>query len=80
MGAEYNIPGGLGGTANAWAFAFWGGKFYIFVTAQTDIFSSPVSSVRVIDRATGAASTALSNLPTPIVGAGVSTCAPVVVE
>ena len=79
-GPEYNIPGGLGGTANAWAFAFWGGKFYIFVTTQTDLFSPPVSSVRVIDRATGAASTALNNLPTPIVGAGVSTCAPVVVE
>lgn len=79
-GPEYNIPGGLGGTANAWAFAFWGGKFYIFVTTQADIFSPPMSTVRVIDRATGTATTALSNLPTPIVGAGVSTCAPVVVE
>jgi hypothetical protein len=74
-----NIPGGLGGTVSAWAFAQWGGKFYIFVTT-TDLLTSN-STVRVIDRQTGAYEGAvLENLPYIIVGAGVSTCAPVVVE
>lgn len=79
MGTELRIPGGLGGQASAWAFAFWGGKFYIFVTTG-DILSGENSTVRVIDRATGAASTPLQNLSHNYVGAGVSTCAPVVVE
>jgi hypothetical protein len=79
VGSPMNITGGLGGTVSAWAFAQWGGKFYIFVTT-TDIITTN-STVRVIDRATGAYEGAvLQNLPYVIVGAGVSTCAPVVVE
>lgn len=79
LGPQMSIPGGLGGTVSAWAFAQWGGKFYIFVTT-TDIITTN-STVRVIDRATGSYEGAvLQNLPYTIVGAGVSTCAPVVVE
>ncbi len=62
---------GLGGDVGGWAFAFWGGKFYVFVTSDGD------STVRVVDRATGDYSIALTMLPYTIVGAGVSTCAPV---
>jgi hypothetical protein len=78
VGQEFLIPGGLGGSVRAWAFAQWGGKFYIFVT--TTIAGVDNSTVRVIDRATGAYSLALENLPNLIVGAGVSTCAPIIVN
>ena len=78
LGAEFLIPGGLGGQVRAWAFAQWGGKFYIFVTTAAGATNN--STVRVIDRATGAYSQPLQNLPYLIVGAGVSTCAPVVVN
>ena len=53
----------------AYAFAHWGGVFYIFVSSDT-------STVRAIDRKTGAYQMLMDNLPTRIVGAGVSTCAP----
>lgn len=53
----------------AYAFAHWGGVFYIFVT-------SGASTVRAVDRRTGAYQLVLDNLPYRITGAGVSTCAP----
>jgi hypothetical protein len=58
------------GTVGAWAFAQWGGKFFIFVTAEGD------STVRMIDRTTGKYSVVMTHLPYRISGAGVSTCAP----
>ena len=67
------------GTVRAWAFAHWGGNFYIFVTVQ-DFFGGLDSQVQLLDRQTGQISTLLSGLPYVIVGAGVSTCAPVVIE
>ena len=74
LGPERAIPGGLGGMVAAWAFAQWGGKFYLFVTT-TDGFSQN-STVRTIDRMTGEYQLVAQNLPYVIVGAGVSTCAP----
>ncbi len=78
VGPEYDVPGGLGGGVGtfvqAWAFAQWGGKFYLFVTTSDGLNSN--STVRTIDRATGTAETVMQNLPYFIVGAGVSTCAP----
>ncbi len=58
-----------GGTA--WAFAFWGGDFYIFYQGPnptTDVYIfSPGNGAAKLDR----------NLPNlRIVGAGISTCAP----
>jgi hypothetical protein len=53
----------------AYAFAHWGGTFYIFV-------SSDRSTVRSINRTTGAYEMLMDNIPSRIVGAGVSTCAP----
>jgi hypothetical protein len=79
VGPEYALTGGLGNTVQDWAFAQWGGKFYIFVTTVDALGQNPNSTVRVIDKATGAYSTVLSNLPCNIDGAGVSTCAPVVI-
>ena len=56
-----------------WAFAFWGGDFWLFTapdptttTSQVTRFSPTDGSVQVV-----------ATLPSIIVGAGVSTCAPV---
>lgn len=65
-------------TVIAWAFAHWGGHFFIFVT-WTDLFEQS-SDVYELDPMTGSATKILSAIPYVIVGAGVSTCAPVVIE
>ena len=53
-----------------WAFAFWGGDFYMFTAP--DGVSSTVTRFRLTDNSV----TVVGNLATRIVGAGVSTCAP----
>jgi hypothetical protein len=63
----------LQGTPAAWAFAFWGGDFWVFLQRTED----PDTTVYRLDGKTGAMSIALSNTGRRIVGAGVSTCAPV---
>ena len=64
---------GLAGDPRAWAFAFWGGDFFVFLERATD------SSTRVwkVDGASGALTPVLADTGRTIVGAGVSTCAPV---
>lgn len=62
----------LKGTPAAWAFAFWGGDFFVFLERDTD--SS--TSVYRVNGQTGAVTTAKANTGRTIVGAGVSTCAP----
>lgn len=57
------------GFVRAYAFAQWGGVFYIFVTTDS-------STVRTVDRRTGKYATVMTDLPYRITGAGVSTCAP----
>ena len=69
---------GLGNQISAWAFAHWGGQFYIFVTT-TDAFGFTDSQVLLMDPVSGNTTPKLSDLPYVIVGAGVSTCAPIVV-
>lgn len=66
------------GTTVAWAFAHWGGKFFIFVSTQADMFGPEQSVVIRLDPATGQADTIIKNSPYAIVGAGVSTCAPTI--
>ena len=58
------------GNVDAWAFAHWGGKFYVFVTIDNN------SMVFEVDGKTGNSKRVLDHLPREIVGAGVSTCAP----
>jgi hypothetical protein len=53
-----------------WAFAFWGGDFYMFT--GPDVGGSDVTRYRPSDGSVNVVAT----LPTRIVGAGVSTCAP----
>jgi hypothetical protein len=60
------------GSTEAWAFAFWGGDFYIFhklmLDASTNVFK--------LETDTGATTELIHNSGYRIVGAGVSTCAP----
>ena len=71
----WNLPS-AGGQVAAWAFAHWGGKFYIFLTTMSGL--SQKSKVLRLDPATGNVITFLSTIPYRIVGAGVSTCAPII--
>lgn len=69
----------ISGEPRGWAFAHWGGKFYIFISSQ-GAFGGIRSQVKVLDPATGDEEVAISNSDYMVVGAGVSTCAPVVVD
>jgi hypothetical protein len=55
---------------NAWAFAFWGGDFYLF--------TAPGNGGSIVQRyrPTDGSITQVADYPERIVGAGVSTCAP----
>ena len=64
--APQPIDVGLG-----WAFAFWGGDFYLF-TSPDDV-TSQISRYRPSDATTTTLKTGITSL---IVGAGVSTCVP----
>jgi hypothetical protein len=82
-GPRKEIPNGLGGigatpTVQAWAFAQWGGVFYIFATTSPGMQFPPNSTLRTID-ANGAVQMHLQQMPFVVVGAGVSTCAPFVI-
>ncbi|HEY8079714.1 MAG TPA: hypothetical protein VIF62_36540 [Labilithrix sp.] len=55
-----------------WAFAFWGGDFYTFTAPDGPSSSSLVQRFRPMDGTV----VQVTTLPTTIVGAGVSTCAP----
>lgn len=55
---------------NGWAFAFWGGDFYMFTDPTGG--GSDVTRYRPSDNSV----TVVATLPSRIVGAGVSTCAP----
>ena len=69
VGAHMKLQG-TPGEHQAWAFAHWGGVFYVFTTIDGN------SAVYAVKRKTGAFSVLMNQLPFQIVGAGVSTCAP----
>lgn len=69
LGSRMNLVANLD-DIQAWAFAHWGGVFYIFTTAGGN------SAVYSIRRKTGEHALVRDHLPYRIVGAGVSTCAP----
>lgn len=68
---KWPVPA-LGGTVNSWAFAHWGGRFYLFVSVTGN------SKVLRLDPVSGKVVTLLTKLPYYIVGAGVSVRAPLV--
>lgn len=68
-----------GNQIQAWAFAQWGGKFYVFVTTTDFLGIATNATVHEVDRTSGAHRVVLNMQPYVVVGAGVSTCAPVVI-
>ena len=81
VGMKWNLGStGLGATVTDWAFAQWGGTFYVFVTTADSTGQNRNSTVRAINRATNQYTVVMQNLSYFIDGAGVSTCAPVVVQ
>jgi hypothetical protein len=61
----------LSNSASAWAFAFWGGSFYVFYQSLGD------ASTNVYKVTDGLMENYMMNTGRRIVGAGVSTCAPI---
>jgi hypothetical protein len=74
VGKKWTLGSDPLGDVTAYAFAQWGGVFYIFATIDDGFDSN--STVRTVDRTTGAYRTIMTHLPYRISGAGVSTCAP----
>ena len=70
----YAVPS-LAGTMTAYAFAHWGGDFWVFLRKG----SETATTVYQIDGMTGAIEGMTPATGRTIVGAGVSTCAPVVI-
>ncbi len=60
------------GDPRAWAFAFWGGRYYVFLRQDSD----PSTHVYRLEPETMSSERVLENTGREIVGAGVSTCAP----
>ncbi len=69
----FNLPT-LAGVPLAWAFAAWGGDFWIFLSKDEDL----TTSVYQIDGTNGQIKSTTPMPGNTIVGAGVSTCAPTV--
>ena len=67
---SYTLPG-AGGSIWAWAFAHWGGQFFAFYTVGGN------NSVYRFTIETNKFELFVDNTPYRVVGAGVSTCAPV---
>jgi len=70
LGAQKAVPGLVVGSA--WAFAFWGGDFWMFA----DPTPGANSTVTQFDMTAGTASVVVPDFGFIVVGAGVSTCAP----
>ena len=58
------------GPVSAWAFAHWGGIFFVFVTVDTG------PRVYSVNRSTGESKIVMGSIPYRVTGAGVSTCGP----
>ncbi len=71
-GQSWPLPASVFNNTQAWAFAQWGGNFYLFFQSITD----PSTNVWKLDPTTGQATKVLSNIGYTVTGAGVSSCAP----
>ncbi|MGE0547188.1 MAG: hypothetical protein AB7O24_28260 [Kofleriaceae bacterium] len=63
----------LNGVRTSWAFAFWGGDFWVFLRRSTET----ETTIYQVDGVTGAIESMTPGDGRSIVGAGVSTCAPI---
>ncbi|MBQ9243502.1 MAG: hypothetical protein IJ165_09850 [Proteobacteria bacterium] len=68
---DYQVPG-AGNSINAWAFAHWGGYYFMFETVGSN------NKILRFDPNTQQTDTFMEYTPYRVVGAGVSTCAPTV--
>jgi hypothetical protein len=60
-----------------WAFSFWGGDFYLYTAPDASLFPQRTSNVTRYRPSDGSIDTSyMTNIGFRIVGAGVSTCAP----
>jgi hypothetical protein len=73
---DWSLPP-LFGQPAGWAFAHWGGRYFVFIS-ESDGDGDVTSRVLRFDPASGDTSVAVPETGRRIVGAGVSTCAPVV--
>ena len=69
-------PFGMGDLLTAWAFGHWGGDFWLFFKRPEDS-SSIVYRLKTSD---GSVTAVVSNTGRIITGAGVSTCAPIMID
>ena len=69
-GEKWKLEGEPDAVVSSYAFAHWGGVFYVFSTADGN------STVHAIHMKTGKQELVQQHVPHIIVGAGVSTCAP----
>jgi len=61
-----------GARPTAWAFAYWGGRFYVFLQTEAD----DSTNIWRVTESTGAVELVRREVGYRVVGAGVSTCAP----
>ncbi|MHB1844395.1 MAG: hypothetical protein ACYCWW_06110 [Deltaproteobacteria bacterium] len=73
--SSFDLPT-IKGSPAAWAMGFYGGAFWIFLQRNSD----PATVVYEVQRSDGGIQTAVPNAQREIVGAGVSTCAPLTFE
>ncbi len=71
-GQSWPLPSSVFNNTQAWAFAQWGGNFYLFFQSIMDTSTN----VWKLDPTTGVATKVLSNIGYTVTGAGVSSCAP----
>jgi hypothetical protein len=72
---NYTLPT-LAGTNTGYAFAHWGGDFWVFLIKNAELSTT----VYQVDGTTGVIEGTTPTTGRTIVGAGVSTCAPIIVE
>jgi hypothetical protein len=64
-------------TPIAWAFSFWGGDFYLYTESQNDQLNGLTTTVTKYHPGGGVDTSYMTDIGFTIVGAGVSTCAPI---
>ena len=78
IGTTFSVPGFS--SSGAWAFAQWGGDFWLFLADGGATGGYGDTTVYQLHTATGKVTAALKNTGRTIVGAGVSTCAPTIIQ
>ena len=69
---SWPLPASVFQNTQAWAFAQWGGNFFLFFQSLSDTSTN----VWKLDPTTGSVTKVLSNIGYTVTGAGVSSCAP----